>query len=202
VAAVLQAIIDAEYNAPDAHAIAGCWAATGWSAGLTLPAGHGWPDPKPDGGLDSDGLTGVLAARREPGGRLLVCSYLLHTYCLGVKNTIGPDLIPADDLDAYRLRFFDAFPGGHLEVPLELARELVYGAAAYARCLGFPPVPGSGYAKTRDHLGTWSGPSRIGFGKHGKPLYINGPRDNPDTVLRTLERTVGPGNYDYIIAMR
>ncbi|MBE9062172.1 hypothetical protein [cf. Phormidesmis sp. LEGE 11477] len=37
------------------------------------------------------------------------------------------------------------------------------------------------------------------FGKDGKPLYVNGPYDNADKVIKTLEKSVGKGNYDYLL---
>ncbi len=55
-----------------------------------------------------------------------------------------------------------------LPAPLELARQLVFGARDYARELGFEPA--KDFAGTIDHLGLWEGPSAIGFGYHGKPL--------------------------------
>jgi len=39
---------------------------------------------------------------------------------------------------------------------------------------------------------------RIEFGKEGKPLFINGPHDNVQAILRQLMRTAGEGNFDYI----
>jgi hypothetical protein len=35
----------------------------------------------------------------------------------------------------------------------------------------------------------------------GQPHYINGPDDNPERVLATLERTVGRGRYHYTVAL-
>lgn len=40
-------------------------------------------------------------------------------------------------------------------------------------------------------------PSRIRFGRHGKPYFQQGPYDNPTRVMRTLDRSVGPGNYHF-----
>ena len=47
------------------------------------------------------------------------------------------------------------------------------------------------------HLGAWQPPSRIKFGRDGKPYFQQGPYDNPTRVTRTLDRSVGPGNYDF-----
>ncbi len=72
----------------------------------------------------------------------------------------------------------------------------MYGAVDYARGLGFEPHPD--FEAAAELLGPWSPPSAITFGKDGKPFYIQGPRDNGQKIIKTLERTVGPGNYDYL----
>lgn len=50
------------------------------------------------------------------------------------------------------------------------------------------------------HLGPSTGQGGITFGKDGKPLYVSGPHDKPGPVIRTLERTVGAGNVEFIAA--
>ncbi len=35
------------------------------------------------------------------------------------------------------------------------------------------------------------------FGKNGKPFFVAGPHDNVARILKQLEKTAGPGNYDY-----
>ena len=36
------------------------------------------------------------------------------------------------------------------------------------------------------------------FGYHGKPLFMQGPNDDPDAVIDTLERAAGPGKFDFV----
>ncbi|MEL7227989.1 MAG: DNA-binding response regulator, partial [Cyanobacteria bacterium J06576_12] len=40
---------------------------------------------------------------------------------------------------------------------------------------------------------------QLAFGKDGKPFYVSGPYDQPQQIIQTLERSVGKGNYDYLI---
>jgi hypothetical protein len=61
---------------------------------------------------------------------------------------------------------------------------------------GFDPHPD--FAAAAGHLGSWTGPATISFGKDGKPLYVFGPYDNPRSVIRTLKRTVGRGNFEVV----
>lgn len=38
----------------------------------------------------------------------------------------------------------------------------------------------------------------IGLGRDGKPFYFSDPYDNQRTVVQTLERACGTGNYGYV----
>jgi hypothetical protein len=199
VLAELRAMVDAEYNDPDARAVVGCWATNRWSSGLVLPAEYRGMDVDTSGFSGSEGLIGVSVARRAPGNQLRLCHYLVDTFCLGVKNTIGPLRSTAVDLEPTLEQLFSSHPGGYQEIPHALAADLVYGAVEYARSLGFEPARGSDYRDTADHLGPWTGPSPIVFGKNGRPFFINGPNDEAGRIIATLEQSVGHGNYDMVI---
>jgi hypothetical protein len=177
--------------------LVGCWISAGWSHELIVEPRPQWPDAAPAEG--TTGLTGVLIARRAPRRRgVSVCGYLVDTHCLGVKNALGPQVMDEHALTKYTGRYFQPFQGPPLQVPLDLAQHLVYGAVDYARTLGFEPHPD--FHPVAGHLGTWTGPCAITFGRNGTPFYVDGPDDDPGTVIRTLDRTVGKGNYQYIIS--
>jgi hypothetical protein len=176
--------------------LVGCWVSAGWSDGLTVTGHPEWPDaPTRDSGVS--GLASVLVARQARHDKRSVCGWLVDAYCLGVKDIIGPRAMDDHDLTAFTRTFFAAYHAPPLPAPLDLAQHLVFGAVAYARDLGFPPA--RGFETTTGHLGPWVGPSAIGFGRDGKPLFIQGPHDHPTRVLATLERTVGPGNFDFLV---
>jgi hypothetical protein len=175
-----------------------CWVSRGWSGELIVPPRPDWPDAEAPEGIT--GLAGVLVARRAPRHRVSVCGYLVDTHCLGVKNARGPEVIYEHRLPEFARRYFDAFQAPPLRAPLELAQHLVLGAERFARELGFEPHPD--FAPARAHLGEWTGPSAITFGRQGTPFYVDGPDDDPRAVLRTLERTVGNGNYHYLVTVR
>jgi hypothetical protein len=78
-----------------------------------------------------------------------------------------------------------------------LGRHLVWGAVDHARRLGFEPA--REFRDTAGHLGEWTQTSRITFGRDGVPFYVSGPYDHPRSVVRTLERTCGDGNYHYVV---
>jgi hypothetical protein len=182
-------------DAPEPQPV-GCWVSPGWSDGLTITGHPEWPDtPTRNSGIS--GLAGVLVARRARHDKVSVCGWLIDAYCLGVKDTVGPRVMDDHNLAAFTRSYFAADPGLPLPAPLDLAQHLVFGAVAYARGLGFEPA--RGFEATTGHLGPWAGPSAIRFGRDGKPLFIQGPHDHPDRVLATPERSVGPGNYDFLV---
>lgn len=53
-------------------------------------------------------------------------------WCLGVKNALTPEPMSESRLARHRGLYFSAYEG-HVQVPADLARALVFGAAAYAR---------------------------------------------------------------------
>lgn len=196
IAPLVRALATGAESAPAEPELIGCWVSRGWSSELIVTDRPDWPDAEPPEGIT--GLAGALIARRAPRRKVSVCGYLVDTHCLGVKNALGPDVMDEHRLTDFTRHFFDAFQGPPLPAPLELAQHLVLGAERFARELGFEPHPD--FAPARVHLGEWTGPSAITFGRQGTPFYVDGPDDNPHAILRTLDRTVGRGNYHYLVA--
>lgn len=184
----------ASRSSMDEQDLVRCWVSSGWANEVLVHGHHDWP------GRDDDvespgGLVCVLVARRHRYDKVSVCGYLVDVHCLGVKNTIGPEVMDEVDLLAFRRYFFDAYLD-HLAAPLELARHLVLGAVDYARALGFEPHPD--YADTSGHLdGPLTG-CDIDFGRDGMPFYVEGPYDDVHKIIHTLEASVGPGNYHFL----
>ncbi|NJL00582.1 MAG: DNA-binding response regulator [Spirulinaceae cyanobacterium SM2_1_0] len=141
----------------------------------------------------------VLVARCSGPDDFLVCTYLIDYLCLGIKDTLGPRLMTRPDYEHFISHTFASFPDGYQVIEFAAAQAMVLGAANYALQLGFQPC--REFAETRSHLGHWSGEPQLQFGYQGKPFYINGPYDNPRQVLRTLEKNVGHGNFDYILGV-
>lgn len=175
--------------------VVGCWISPTWDVGLSIEGRPGWPrgeNPEPGAG----GLAQVLVARRHRYDKVSVCGFLVDVHCLGLKNTFGPEVMDELELRDFVPHYFRSH-GASLEAPIELAREVVFGSIEYARGLGFEPHPD--FHEVEGHLGSRSGPCPITFGMNGKPYYINGPHDNPGSVVRTLEKSVGRGNFDVTI---
>jgi len=191
---VRSAAILAQADAPEPPVV-GCWVSPNWSAGLTFDDHPDWPVHE-DPATGPDGMVTVLVARRHRHDKVSVCGYLADVYCLGVKNALGPRIMDELALREFVRQYFSSYGGDPLAAPIELARQLVFGAVDHARGLGFDPHPD--FAAAAGHLGPWTPPSTITFGRDGKPLYVSGPYDNPQSIIRTLERTAGAGNFDFV----
>ena len=96
-------------------------------------------------------------------------------------------------LPGFRDWYFRSYPQPPLDAPIDLARQLVFGAVEYARELGFEPHPD--FAGCVSHLGPWDRSSDITFGREGMPTYIEGPYDDTARIIRTLRRSVGDDNF-------
>jgi hypothetical protein len=186
-----------EQAAADPHQLVGCWVSPRWSEGLTVTGHPEWPDVDVERSGLPGGLAGVVVARRERRHRVTACGYLVDTYCLGLKNCLGPRSMGSGDLDAFVAFYFDAHGEPPMPVGLDLVQHLIFGAVEYARGLGFEPHPD--FDLVAGHLGEWTPPSAITFGRNGKPLYVQGPRDNAASIMATLNRGIGQGNYDYVL---
>jgi hypothetical protein len=177
-----------------------CWVNAGWSRSVDLAGAPQWAGLDP-GAWDAEevrGLIAVLVAADNPrSAKAQVAGFLLDVWCLGVKSALPPEPMTASGLAEHRHAYFSAF-AGHVQVPAEVARALVFGAAAYARGLGFDPE--ADFDAAADVLGEPVGPYPIGFGKDGKPFYVNGPYDDPEAIVRTLRRAVGDDGFHYTVA--
>lgn len=84
-------------------------------------------------------------------------------------------------------------PAPARRAPIELAQHLVLGAAAFASGLGFSPHPD--FEAARGHLGDLDEPCAITFGCEGRPLYVQGPSDDPIAVLEALRAKIGSDGF-------
>jgi hypothetical protein len=176
--------------------LVGCWVNAGWSAGLSVDPARGWIDKAPE----ADGAAGkatVLVAWKHGWDKVVAGGYLVDTYCLGVKDTLGP--LVMDEMELHRLRAecYRTYPAGWQDAPVELARDLVYGSIEYAGGLGFEPMTAP--EVIAGHLGAWDGTGAIAFGREGRPFFFAGANDNVPFVLRTLEGAVGADGFGYMV---
>ena len=178
--------------------LTGCWVNPGWSSSMRFTGHPEWPDTGP-GETGVSGLVMVLVAR-ERGSSVRVCEFLVDTWCLGVKNALGPKPVERRKLPSFCADAFRSYPGAPVEVPLVLAQRIVFGAIGYARGLGFEPH--ADFAKAAGHLGEWDGVCDLEFGRDGMPMYIEGPHDDTWRIMHTLRQNVGDGSFHYLAGLR
>jgi hypothetical protein len=125
-----------------------------------------------------------------------LCGWLVEVYCLGVKDVVGPRVMDERRAADFRSSFFAAYQARPLEAPLGLAQHLVFGAVEYARGLGFEPA--RGFADHRP-TGVVGGSERHQVRTRRQALLRPGPARHADAVLQTLERSVGRGNFTFLV---
>jgi hypothetical protein len=149
-----------------------------------------------------DGLTIVAVARRQPHGRILLGSYIVDYFCLGVKDANFVANIPPDEFYADVLPLTLQYRE-YISISTELAHELVWGAVEYAAQFGFRPHRDFQLAKlVLDPPGAHPRSGQVEFGYEGKPYFIQGPYDDVDQILEQLRRTAGDGNFDFMFGGR
>ena len=150
------------------------------------------------------GLASIVVARRHTNGNVTACSYLVDTYCLGVKDSVFFFSRSAQEyqelIEYYNEQFqFDA-------VDYALVHNIILAAEEYAEELGFMPCK-SYQQTTRFMLEEDSDDielMEIECGKDGKPALILTGEEDVATVKRLkdrLEARVGAGNYTCIVEL-
>lgn len=146
---------------------------------------------------DGQGLIEVLVAREQPDGNVCFATYLIDKFCLGLKNTFArTNFPPARYREESRHLFRELNP---VACPPELAHQMIYAAIDYAAQFGF--MPQKDFAQSQYLLaprGELPETYKLEFGRNGKPFFIAGPYDNARQILKQLEQTAGPGNFDYL----
>jgi hypothetical protein len=141
----------------------------------------------------------IVLVRRQPDGNLVFGNYLVDYYCLGLKDTdSAADVSPGKFRRDYLPKVFRTGPP--VELSPAVAHEIIYGGIEYAAQFGFRPhrdFRRSQYVLDPPDRHPRSG--EIEFGYKGKPLFIQGPYDDVDAILRKLTRSAGEGNFDYLV---
>ena len=139
-------------------------------------------------GLFDTGIGTLWFSRKLDDGSYAMSSFLVDTYCLGVKNALYAMMSP----DKYKLEL-ERYLAQSIEVfvtcdPAYL-RKLVELAIAYAGDLGFEPHPDYKIAKLIfGNVDASSCDAVFNFGRNGMPTYFQGPNETPADVRRILKQ--------------
>ena len=146
----------------------------------------------------------ITIVREHVSGNVTACLYLVDLSCLGIKDTTYKFNISFDEfedlLDVYRDNGAE-----FIEIPYELAHNIIYAAVDYAEEYGFKPH--KDFTSTTvcfleedtDDIPLID----IKCGDDdGNPVYVNSGFDSPARVkqiVSQLEKTAGKDNYRIVI---
>jgi tetratricopeptide (TPR) repeat protein len=139
------------------------------------------------------GLAEVLIVRQTLSLKYVVGVYLVDVFCLGLKNTF----VRATFRHADVRTLFSRFSQPMEEVSYEDARSIILGAVEYARQLGFEPheewkISGPIVEVERPFRRNFT------FGCDGKPLYIQGPDDDAQKIMKKLGLLAEKGEAHFL----
>lgn len=144
------------------------------------------------------GISTVCIVRKMPSGKLLIGSYVVDIFCLGVKDTlfffgIEPDNIYEEVLER-------AYGGDNFEeIDANLAQNIVWGALEYAEDLGFNPHRDFEVTEYLLDPADKIKYVEVEFGKDGKPFYFSGPYDDADKIFSKLVKKLGVDGFHFVL---
>jgi len=134
------------------------------------------------------------------GEKMAVGVYLVDPACLGLKNTYGKMMAGRERQEMLECIGMTAHM---VEVEPGIAAGVIRAGIAYAADCGIEPQ--ADFAETH-HLVAGippldvAGRLRLG-GEDGKPLYIVGPEDDVDAIIRRLTAKLGTEGFDYALGI-
>jgi Domain of unknown function (DUF1841) len=140
----------------------------------------------------------LLLVRGTPRDGFTLGSFLLDSYCLGVKDSVLQGGLLEREVETI-------IAGADGAAPLEAvepgyARKLLHEAVAYARSIGIEPHPDYGVAEALfGDVVADAGNASFRFGCEGRPLYLPGPTETVAQIRRRVEalcKAVGEDGFD------
>jgi len=162
------------------YSILGCWIDERWDK------------------ADNEGMVRILIAREIDATHVVVGTYMIDLYLLGVKDTTAFWDMPISELHGEVLPFLFR-DDDYIECSPELAHQIIYESIDFAKQYRFSPH--SDFKTTKFILeprGTYPEEHTVPLGKDGKPFYVPVPYDNTSPILRKLETYAGEGNFEYM----
>lgn len=154
-----------------------------------------WQDPMQ--------LTQICIARQSPSGDIAAGVFLLDLACLGAKTAYGRILTSQRQ---YREEIRDRMVHNQemISCDVDMAAKIIEEGIDYAQSLGFKPDKDIKYAYLV--LGKTNPEKYANLevplgGEEGKPFFVSGPYDDADRIIRVLNRKVGEGNYNFMLAL-
>ena len=147
---------------------------------------------------EESGMAFILVTRRHVNGNITLGSFQVDLYCLGIKDAFWLFNQPPEVFSDITKNLAEQSEGSHELIPAEyvLVHNIIYGALAFAEELGFSPHKDFDLAQyileEDDERIEFMD---IEFGLDGYPAVMVGKEDHPAGIFRTLDASVGKGNY-------
>ena len=160
----------------------------------TLPVGKCYIAP-PD--WQESGMAHVIVTRVRPSGNLVMTSFLVDTFCLGVKDAGYHENMTPSDFEEYLNNYRKGM--GLEEISYNEAHNIIYGAIAFAEDGGIKPnkeFDPAGYILEED---TEDIPLiEYDFGKNGKHFLIVHPDKKEMPFYHILKKNLGD-DFEFVI---
>jgi hypothetical protein len=137
-------------------------------------------------GWTESGMATLTLTRGVGSGPLVMGSFLLDTFCLGIKDVLFRSI---DSLEFSALRDTMDRAAPLSSVAPAYGRKLLRDLAAWAKSIGFPPH--RDFATVERLFGSVNADQctvEFRFGHDGRPFYMSGPSESPSQVRRRLEQ--------------
>lgn len=172
---------------------------------IGLEAAAPWPvfeSLVSEGWRDTTSLTEILVSKTPPFGGVVSCMFQIDLGCLGPKQGFVSQFRTKEEYDReFRSMVTSRTPMVRAEYPL--AAKIIRESLAYSRGLGFEPSQkvlaalsalGSldAAAECREHIPLGA--------DDGKPIYVAGPDDDAEQIMKILAASCGQGNFHFIAA--
>lgn len=136
--------------------------------------------------LFETGMGTLLLARGPTPGQLVLSSFLLDTFCVGIKDVFFRQLGGSEFAESIEIV---GRPSPLKQVEPSYARKLLRDLAGWAHSIGFSPHPDFGVIeRSFGDVDANAYDITFQFGQDGKPFYVPGPNDSPSLVRRRLEQ--------------
>lgn len=151
-------------------------------------------------GWKESGLANITVTRRHTNNNFTVGLYLVDLNCLGIKDThYFFNISPLE----YKNFIDNTNEGINVgKAGYALVHNIIFASLEYAEEYGFKPH--KDFALTKYILEEDTEDIElidIECGENGRPLYVRSPNDSEwqaKSIIDQLQRTAGPGNYNFI----
>lgn len=152
-------------------------------------------------GMFENGIGSAIISRTLPDGSLMVSTFLIDVFCLGIKDAMIMQMSRSEYNDLLRMTSMGDPQKDSAPCCL---KKLITEAVAYAKSVGIAPHKSYEVAAVMlEGIDAAECKSSYTFGSNGKPFYISGPNDTSArtrTIRNALHTHCGEGNYDILIA--